>query len=240
MRSVLDNGGYVGYFATYGKPPVVTNVAQSGLVLWLDAGQQNSYSGSGATWKDISPTNLSAALTNTTFSSTNGGGSFYFNGSASASIPNSTALDSQSITCEVWGRAGNVQQIGFWMEKGTVNSQYSLFLYSNTIYWRIWGVADVTVTASSVLNNNQWFHVVGTTTSGAQRLYVNSTQRASAAGTSAIPTSTAGFSVGNANGANPSGYPYTGDIAVVRVYNRALSAAEVLGNYNDGRARFGL
>jgi hypothetical protein len=33
---------------------------------------------------------------------------------------------------------------------------------------------------------------------------------------------------------------FTGSIAAVRIYNRALSAAEVLQNYNTTKARFGL
>jgi hypothetical protein len=36
------------------------------------------------------------------------------------------------------------------------------------------------------------------------------------------------------------GYYYNGDIAIVRVYNKALSASEVLFNYNALKGRFGL
>ena len=39
---------------------------------------------------------------------------------------------------------------------------------------------------------------------------------------------------------NPSTYLFTGNIAHVRIYNRALSAAEVLQNYNATKGRFGL
>jgi hypothetical protein len=36
------------------------------------------------------------------------------------------------------------------------------------------------------------------------------------------------------------GYYYNGNIAIVKVYNRELTAAEVLQNYNVERSRFGL
>jgi hypothetical protein len=57
-------------------PKIVTN----GLVLNYDAGQQNSYSGSGTTWTDLSGRGNTGTLTNgPTYSSANGG-SIVFDG----------------------------------------------------------------------------------------------------------------------------------------------------------------
>ena len=54
----------------YDGPTIVTN----GLVLLLDAADNNSYSGSGTTWSDLSGNNNTGTLTNgPTFGSTNGG-----------------------------------------------------------------------------------------------------------------------------------------------------------------------
>jgi hypothetical protein len=36
------------------------------------------------------------------------------------------------------------------------------------------------------------------------------------------------------------GYAYQGKLAICKVYNRALSASEVLQNYNANKGRFGL
>ena len=33
---------------------------------------------------------------------------------------------------------------------------------------------------------------------------------------------------------------FNGGVSIVRIYNRALSATEILQNYNNGRARFGV
>ncbi len=74
------------------------DITSSGLVLYLDAGNSNSYSGSGYAWYDLTNKNNDATLRNEygvdhspSYSSTSGGGSFSFNGSDEhARIPDST------------------------------------------------------------------------------------------------------------------------------------------------------
>ena len=215
----------------------------SGLVLHLDAGKTASYPGTGTTWTDISSSAMTATLQNATYSSISGG-HFAFNGSNSAAvIPNNTVLDTQSLSIEVWmSPASSLSQQGFWFEKGTVNAQYSFFMYSGIIYWRMAGGAlDTTATVSTYITLNNWYHMVGTHKAGEQKVYVNNSVVASNTGSVTISPSTAGVSIGNANGyASPSSYPFNGRIAVVRVYNKALTATEVQQNYNDQKARFGL
>lgn len=244
MKTVFDNGGYVGVYADIKEPTFysVPTFTTGNLVLSLDAGNKFSYSGTGSTWKDTSPLLQTATLNNTTYSATAGGGSFNFNGSTSSvTVPNNTSMDSQSLTLEVWTRTSNLNQNGFWMEKGNVNTQYSFFIYGGYIYWRIINVTDVTAVVSTFLTTNTWFHMVGTHTSGSQKLYRNGTEIASGTATGTVPTNNQGFSIGNANGAvSPSSYPYSGDIAIVRVYNRALTSNEVVLNYNNYKSRFGL
>lgn len=226
--------------AVVNAPAYVT----SGLVLNLDAGNAASYPGTGTTWKDTSSSALTATLQNTTYSSSNGG-YFSFNGSNSAAvIPNNTVLDTQNLSIEVWiSPASSLNQQGFWLEKGNINTQYSFFMYSGTIYWRMAGSAygDVTATVSTYMTLNNWYQLVGTNKAGEQKIYINNTVAASNTISPTITASTAGVSIGNANGyASPSSYPFNGKIAIVRVYNKALSAAEVQQNYNLQKARFGL
>jgi hypothetical protein len=56
----------------------ITCFSNSGLVLHLDAGNTTSYNGSGTTWNDLSGNGSNVTLTNTTYSSANGG-SIVFN-----------------------------------------------------------------------------------------------------------------------------------------------------------------
>ena len=241
-KTIFDNGGYVGFKGTFGQS-LGSNVVTSGLVLHLDAGKTASYPGTGTTWNDISSSAMTATLRNTSYG-TGGGGHFSFNGSNSAAvIPNNTVLDTQSLSIEVWmSPASSLNQNGFWFEKGTVNSQYSFFMSSGIVYWRMAGGAyDTTATVSTYMTLNNWYHMVGTHASGTQRIYINNTVAGSGTGSPSIIANTAGVSIGNANGyASPSSYPFNGRIAVVRVYNRALTATEVQQNYDDQKARFGL
>ena len=67
--------------------------------------------------------------------------------------------------------------------------------------------------------------------------YKNGVQTTSASGTLATQTSgvtSVGYDI------NRSNYPFLGEIASLQIYNRALSAAEVLQNFNAGKDRFGL
>ena len=225
--------------ATNYSPKIVTN----GLVLCLDAANRKSYSGSGTVWNELS-NNMSAELVNSpTFNSQNNG-FFQFVTDDFARIANNTALDTQTPTVEVWIKTNALSQNGFWFEKGDVNTQYSLFQnVGGTIYWRqnIGGITNLVTTASSVINATNWFQVVGTYTSGVRRLYVNGALVNADTQSGTIATNSGGMSIGVYGGYNGSrGYYYNGNLSVCRVYNRALSAAEILQNYNALKGRFNL
>ena len=227
--------------ATLYNPSIVRN----GLVLHLDAANSRSYPGTGTTWTDLSGLGNNSTLQNSpTYSSLNNG-SFGFNGSTTrAIIPNSTALDTQTPSVEVWIKTNALSQNGFWFEKGDVNTQYSLFQNGDgTIYWRqnIGGMTNLVTTASSVINATSWFQVVGTYTSGVRRLYVNGTLVNADTQSGTIATNSGGMSLGVHGGFNGTrGYYYNGSLAICRVYNRALPTAEVLQNYNATKGRYGL
>lgn len=172
------------------------------------------------------------------------GGSFTFDASNDAIlIPENSALNTQSPSVEVWIKTSAVTQNGFWFEKGNVNSQYSLFQEGSTIVWRqnfTTGYTNLTASSTTHLNTTQWHHVVGTFTSGNRRLYVNGALVNSDTASGYITTNANGCSIGVYGGFNGArGYWYNGSIAVVRVYNRQLSDAEVLQNYNALKGRFG-
>ncbi len=99
----------------------------------------------------------------------------------------------------------------------------------------------MTATTSAYLSTSSWAHIVGTYTSGNRRLYINGNLVNSDSQTGTIATNTNGISIGAYGGYNGSrGYYYNGEIGLVRVYNRALSAAEVRQNFNAIRGRYGV
>jgi len=217
-------------------PTVVT----SGLVLSLDAADKNSYPGSGTTWRDMSGNNITGSLTNgPTFSSANGGAIVFDGTNDSVIMADNSALNTQTPSVEVWIKTNATTQNGFFFEKGTVNSQYALFQEGANITWRQ-NLAPYTsqiTTAATFINTSNFAQIVGTFVTGDRRTYVNGILRTSDAQTGTINTNTGGMFIGTYGGG---GYPYNGNIAIVRVYNRVLSAQEILQNYNAQKSRFNL
>ena len=214
-----------------------------GLVLYLDAADLNSYPGSGTTWYDLSTDASIGELVNSPSFSPD---FFIFNGSSNyIKIPNSTTLDVQTFTVEVWVKTNNTNQNGFWFEKGTVNTQYSLFQETAAIRCRvnIGGsiINTISLTTATYMNTTDWYHVVFTFTSGSQVCYINGSQVGTGITSGTISTNSGGMSIGAYGGYTGSkGYYYNGSLAMCRVYNRVLSATEVLQNYNAQKSRFGL
>jgi hypothetical protein len=218
------------------SPSIVTN----GLVLCVDAGNPRSYPGSGTQWNDVTSSGFNFTLTNGPVYSSSNLGSFTFDGvNDFASASDNTALNTQTPTVEVWVKTNATTQNGFWFEKGTVNSQYSLFQEGDQIRWRmnIGGITQLSTTTASFMNTSNWFQVVGTYTSGSRILYINGVQVSSDTQTGTISTNASGMYIGSYNSG---GYYYNGALSICRVYNRVLSAAEVLQNFNASRGRYGI
>lgn len=224
------------------SPSIVTD----GLVLCLDAANRKSYPAAGNTWYDLSVIQNVGELKNSpTFSSLNNG-NFSFDGTNDMIIlPNNTALDTDTPTVEVWVKTNATTQNGFWFEKGTVNTQYSLFQEGTGIQWRHnisgVGVTNLTTTTATYMNTTNWYQIVGTYTSGSRILYINGTQVNSDGRTGTLSVNSGGMSVGVYGGYIGSrGYYYNGNLAICRVYNRVLTAAEISQNFNALRGRFGI
>jgi hypothetical protein len=77
---------------------------------------------------DVSRNGSDAELINTPSFNSGSLGSFSFNGTNQIIIsPENSALNTQTPTVEVWIKTNALSQNGFFFEKGTVNTQYSLF-----------------------------------------------------------------------------------------------------------------
>jgi hypothetical protein len=175
----------------------------------------------------------------------NSDGYYSFNGTNSIiTFPNNTAFDNQAFSVEVWVKTNALSQNGFWFEKGTVNTQYSLFQEGTAIHWRAHNgsyVNMVSVTTATYMNTTDWFHVVGTCISGSQVVYINGVSVGTGTTSGPFSTNNGGCSIGAYGGATGAhSYWYNGSIAIVKVYDRVLSAGEVVQNFSALRGRFGL
>jgi hypothetical protein len=214
----------------------------------MDAGNPRSYPGTGTVWNDAITTGFNATLINGPVFTNNSSSSFFtFDGvNDIATIPNNTALDTQTPTVEVWVKTNATTQNGFWFEKGAVNTQYSLFQENSVIQWRQFmasgqGLVSLSTTTATFINTSSWYQVVGTYSSGSRILYINGAQVNSDSQVGTISTNSNGMSMGAYGGTSGSNsYFYNGALSICRVYNRVLTPAEVLHNFNALRGRYSI
>ena len=221
------------------NPKIVTN----GLVFNFDARNIKSYLGTGTACYDLAGrTTVGETVNSPTF---NANGYFYFATDDYIRFPNSTALDVQTFTIEVWVRTNATNQNGFWFEKGTVNSQYSLFQEGGGIVCRVITTGGLINTINPVtatyMNTTNWYQVVFTFTSGSQICYINAVQVGTGSTAGTLSTNAGGMSIG-AYGGYTGGhdYFYNGDQSIAKVYNRVLTPNEVKQNFNATRGRYGI
>lgn len=222
---------FTGSFAFGRRRAFVT----SGLTLLLDAG---SYSGSGSTWSDTSGNGADATLVNSPTYSTSDGGYFTFvPASTQYATVAGTPLNTTAYTKYVWCRfnASTDNNLvsssagGHFMFTGGTSKLYCG--HAN------WTGFPTTYPSSANISNNTWYNFALTfdTTVG-MALYINGSLDSTYTTQKTAPS---GGSV-NLGSFSAGGNLLSGRIAKVMLYNRVLSAAEVLQNYNNDKSRFGL
>jgi hypothetical protein len=218
-------------------PRIVTN----GLVGYWDAANTRSYSGSGNTWYDLTPNGNNLTLTNSpTFNSSgyfSTGSTGYFTGAGSVSIPtgNSTYTMLLFARLSTWADSRGFISIGGY----SVSNESNAFRTStsNPGYMiHYWWANDLSATNNNGnIQINQWFYVGVTFDGTTRRMYSNTVLSASDTPSSHNVTSS------TIQLAKTYSSEYLqGDISLAQIYNRALTASEVLQNYNATKRRYGL
>jgi hypothetical protein len=213
------------------------NTVTSGLVLELDAGNIKSYPGTGTTWFDKSGNAYNGTLINGPTFNTGSLGSIVFDGTndyATGSLP---TLNTWSV--HLWYLSTDItSQLVFYPFSGTANSNGLGFggtFNSNTN--NRWYFFDGTTTFSSsttAITTNTWYNLVVTKTSTTYNLYTNGQLSLNSTG---VDLSFNQYTLGRRG----DGVWYTkGNIATAQIYNRELSADEVLQNFNATKTRFGI
>lgn len=224
------------------------SIVRSGLVLWLDAGLQSSYPGSGTTWTDLSGLSNTGTLTNgPTYNSSNGG-SIVFDGSDDyVNCGSNSSLSLNSMTISAWIRAStdSTNYRGIIMDESVGGSPWNYRLYLNIsngfVIYDINGGGSGAVTSNFGVNNNQWYYLCGTRSAvgGTMSLYINGVLNNTSTDGSTRTTLGNSVWIGRSPYLNGS-YPFIGNISQVSIYNRALTAAEISQNYFALKNRFGL
>jgi hypothetical protein len=125
--------------------------------------------------------------------------------------------------------------------KGTANRLYGLWYRSSTfLYQKIAsGVSTMNCEYVSAPQLNVWYHMVGTSSGTSDhKLYLNGIEVQT--NTTSVSVPSIASSVRYTIGVYTTSNYHNGNIANVKLYNRTLSAEEVLQNFNAHRGRFGI
>lgn len=225
---------------------IITN----GLVLNLDAGFTPSYSTSGVTWYDLGYSGFNGTLTNGPTYSGDSGGAIVFDGSDDYVVRNASINTGQDFSVFAWIKPGAIN-----VRNGIVGNSYPYSLGSgwffstatnyggtlNTFFISVGSDNAYRTATNNSLTLNTWNYIGGTVTNGGQdiKLYSNGIETGYFGGTLTANTvnyTTQEFYVGRRHSASPE--PFNGSISIVQIYNRVLSATEILQNYNAQKSRY--
>lgn len=215
------------------SPKIVTD----GLVLYLDAANSKSYVSSSTTWNDISRSGNNGTLVNgPTFTGSNGGAIVFDGTNDYASLTNNTTTQfsntepwSFSLTTELLSQNTAYPSI---LNKGSAATTGLLLFYysSGSIVLKHNNSQPNPIIVSM---NRPFTYTATYSGSGTVKIYLNGIYRVDGPTMVSVDTAnnlTLGF--GDAY-ANIRMYNFS-------KYNRALTAQEVLQNYNATKTRFGL
>jgi len=251
MRYNTDNDSFEYYNGNEWKSSLT--VVRNGLVLYLDAGNPSSYSGTGTAWYDLSGNDFHMSLKNSpNFNATDK--TFELNGSNQYGSCDGTVSGSTPATVSNLGVGGNspktvvcvaqVREIGstdggmFDLgDSGSIGRHYCLRFRGSYTNWRaqFWQTPDYDFSYDGSASFTSYSVVYGADKIG--RTYGNN---ATLLGQDDGPfdLNTAGsrpFEMGRYSGSLYGGFK----IHAYLVYNRALSEAEIQQNFNAFQNRTG-
>ena len=215
-------------------------IVTDGLVLCLDAADRNSYVSGSTTWFNMAGSSSGSLVNSPTFTGSFGGA--IVTDGANSYINTNYIPPTNSFTVSIVYRCTNFGAwSGIWAsEVWNNNTGFAAFFETSTSVRFVRGglMAGVLVDASSSLLNHLTFTLSSQSTGS---IYVNGILK----GTAALPTASAvekPILLSTRYNNNGVGITDTRPaiIPLFQVYNRALSADEVLQNYNAQKSRFGL
>ena len=227
------------------------SIVEAGLVLSLDAADKMSYKGSGTVWKDLNGNAYNTTLSNSpTFSKSNGGILTFARASTQYAETVSSMPSLSNWTIESWVNFTTVPSANT-----TVSAIITNVYNGSNLNYSLTTDVDGTATKGMYVaffngawryapfhapSAGVWYHYIGTYDGATIIMYVNGLFYSS---TSYVGTSSSGGATRIARRWDDGvtiGNFINGSIPIVRIYSRALTATEVLQNYNANKERFGL
>jgi len=234
--------------AFHHQPKIVTN----GLALYLDAANPKSYPGDGTTWNDLSPTKNDGVISGPVYNNDSNGVFEFSGGGQYVNLGSESNINPTSISLSAWVNWSSLSGYNTVIERWsttTTDQTYYLTNYTGTgkldFYIRTpTGFNNLRSVSNTEVTINNWHYITATYDENTNSMVmynnameVDATVAIAPAGPLQQTTSSMtaiGYDV------NRSSSSFNGKIATSKIYNRALSDAEVLQNYNALKSRFGL
>jgi hypothetical protein len=226
-----------------------TTTVRSGLVLHLDAANPKSYTGSGTTWKDLSGQGNNSILVNGVGYTTSNNGSMVFDGAndyATISRPSSIVTGGSLTVCVMakWTTVGtSVSNIQALVDNNHSAAPMQGFILQDrpdlnkALTFSVRPSSSGTVISTFQVGDGKWHYIVGTNDGAMSKLYIDgvfNAQYAEAGLASVQPVVSIGY------WQFAPGRYLTGNIPLVQLYNRALTAQEVRQNFEAVRGRYSI
>ena len=227
------------------------SIITDGLVVHLDAGNKISYSGSGATWTDLTGNGYNATLINSVGYSSNSGGMLTFNGSTQVAQVNvnSFVRSNTSYTFSTFfylTTSNGGAPFCLMTTPNDSNNTDGFWQHLNLTNW-LWRTEDSSgenggnAEAPTGFVSSTYYHLTVVVTTNSIKFYRNGNL------ISIISTTFSWANVRNDNTAYvfigkgyEDDYYMTGNVGNFLMYNRVLNNAEILANYYGQKSRFGL
>ena len=230
-------------------------VSTNGLVFDIDAANSRSYSGSGLTVNSL-VSGIGGTLVNGVGFTSSNNGFFSFDGSNDyLLIPYPTQINTGSaITISFWAK---------WISTGTTTSTIQTLIdnryqtaytdrpgsigfvihdrpdLGKVLEWGASPGAGITrCTSTFQVGDGTWRHITGTNNGSSSVLYIDGIQSGLARTAAGIGDSQPIISIGRWSFTNDRFL--NGNVSGLLIYNQALTAQEVLQNYNATKGRYGI
>ena len=232
-------------------------VSRNNLRVYLDAGNRSSYPASGTTWTDRSGNGFNGTLFNGVGFRNESEGILTFNGNAhhvNVDSPSDRhawtpqSVGNSTLSFEMWVRSTDTS--GYYFSKpwnGSGGYNYWL-VHNGWVKYAGTGIHDQTF---STLATGRWEYVCAIVTPTQTAVYRNGVINSNftnhnlsggvpSSGNAQLPVAIMTlYPYGGGWGGN-TGFSIAGEVAVFRMYNRVLSAAEVADHYRAEKWRFGV
>ena len=216
------------------------NIQTDGLIFYVDPAYKISYPGTGTNIKNLINSVNGTFHGSPTFQNANGG-IIDFDG-ADDYIDTNFNTDSDYISFIFWAYRDAGVNDGTYLSRWGTSSDWSYIVREDSsnnlkIQFRCSNENTIANTDMS-LSTGDWNCYTVTFDGTIVRIYKNGIQITTEDLSGVLKTGTPDLFIGDRSTLSQS--PFNGQIGPIQIYNRALSAGDVLQNYNAQKDRFGL